>query len=301
MPINAGPEFVKAEKEYLSAQTTEDRIYWLEEMIRAAPKHKGSEKFLAELKTRLRKFKEKAEKAGKKSGGKKGIRKEGFQFVLIGKTNSGKSLLLSKLTNARPMVAEYPFTTFQPEVGTFLFEGVSAQMIDLPSIKSDNFDVGIVNNADCLLEVVESLDDLPEVEEAAKRSRARVIIVVNKIDLLSESEKRKLEARIKSKKIYGVMVSAESGEGLDELKEKMFNEMGVIRIYLKEPGREAKPQPMVLKEGATIKDVAEGIFKGFSNTISETRITGPSSKFPNQKVGMQHKVKDKDVVEFHTR
>ncbi len=277
MPINAGPEFVKAEKEYLSAQSVEDKIYWLEEMIRAAPKHKGSEKFLAELKTRLRKFKEKAEKAGKKSGGKKGIRKEGFQFVLIGKTNSGKSFLLSKLTNAKPLVADYPFTTFQPEIGTFEFEGATAQIIDLPSIGSDNFDVGIVNNADCLLEVVENFEDLPEVEKFTERSRAKKIIVFGKCDLLSDAESRKFEARIKSKKVEGILVSAESGRGLDELKEKMFGKMGVIRVYLKEPGKSPKPQPMVLKSGASVKDVAEGIFKGFSKTVSETRISKSKS------------------------
>ena len=49
MPINAHPEYFKVEKEYLNAQTIEDKIYWLEELIRVAPKHKGSENLLAEL------------------------------------------------------------------------------------------------------------------------------------------------------------------------------------------------------------------------------------------------------------
>src|SRR3989344_180027 len=204
MPINAGPEYLKAEKEYLNALSVEDKIFWLEDMIKKAPKHKSSENFLAELKTRLRKFKEKAEKASKKKSGTKGIRKEGFQFVLVWKTNSGKSLLLSRLTNASPRVGEYMFTTTYPELGTFNFNGVKAQIVDLPSIGSEKFDIGMVNNADCLLIVVSSLDEVEEVEEFLKRARGERIIVLNKSDLFSSIVMRKMEATFKSRKIKGV-------------------------------------------------------------------------------------------------
>ncbi|MBU1989046.1 MAG: TGS domain-containing protein, partial [Nanoarchaeota archaeon] len=87
---------------------------------------------------------------------------------------------------------------------------------------------------------------------------------------------------------------------LDELRSKLFQETGMIRIFMKEPHKPASPKPLVLKTGATVRDVAESILKGFSKQVKETRVTGPSSKFPNQKVGLTHKVKDKDVVEFHT-
>ncbi|RMD66154.1 GTP-binding protein HSR1, partial [Candidatus Pacearchaeota archaeon] len=65
MPINAGPEYLKAEKEYLKAKDIDEKIYWLEEMIRRAPKHKGAENLLAELRSRLKKLREKAERARK--------------------------------------------------------------------------------------------------------------------------------------------------------------------------------------------------------------------------------------------
>ena len=155
MPINAGPEYLNAEKGYANALTLADRIYWTEEMIKTAPKHKGSENLLSALKRRLKKFK--AEEVTKKksgAGSRKGIRKEGFQFVLVGKANSGKSSLLNVLTKANSRVGEYGFTTTKPEVGMFSFEGVRAQIIDLPSVGSENFDVGLVNNADCLIIVV---------------------------------------------------------------------------------------------------------------------------------------------------
>ena len=98
-----------------------------------------------------------------------------------------------------------------------------------------------------------------------------------------------------------MLVSALTGEGIDELKKKMFMEMGVIRVYTKEPGKQPAGDPVVLPKGSIVKDVAESILKGFSARVKETRVTGPSGKFPNQKVGLTHGVKDLDIVEFHTR
>jgi hypothetical protein len=76
--------------------------------------------------------------------------------------------------------------------------------------------------------------------------------------------------------------------------------MHVIRVYTKEPGKSPSPIPVILKEGSTVRDVAESILKGFSQRVKETKITGPSSKFPNQIVGLNHVLKDKDIVEFKT-
>ena len=58
---------------------------------------------------------------------------------------------------------------------------------------------------------------------------------------------------------------------------------------------------MILNQDSTVKEAAEKILKGFSKQVKETRIWGPSSKFPGQIVGMNHKLKDLDTVEFRTR
>ena len=83
MPINAGPEFFSAEKKYLAAENLNDKIFYLEEMIRKAPKHKSSENLLKELRTRLKKFKEKSEKSSKHSAQKKCSTIMCTQFTLI--------------------------------------------------------------------------------------------------------------------------------------------------------------------------------------------------------------------------
>lgn len=302
MPINASPEYYAAEKAYLEAQTLEDRITTLEEVIRKAPKHKSSENLLKELKTRLKKLKEKQEKS-KKSGksSRKAIKKEGFQCAILGLPSTGKSSLLAKLTNARPLIASYAFTTKRPEVGTMDYEGVKAQIIDLPAIGSENFDQGLINSADCLIIVIESLSDLDKILPYLSKSQGQKIIVINKSDLLSDEQQRKLEAMIKSKKIPAILISTTTNHNIDILKRKIFEKMHVIRIYTKEPGKPATHEPIVLPENSKVKDVAESILKGFSLKIRETRLTGPSSKFPNQRVGLFHICKDKDIVEFHTK
>lgn len=302
MPINASYEYYNAEKIYLDAKTLPEKIHALEELIKVAPKHKSSENLLKELRTRLKKLKEKQEKS-KKIGkpSKKGIRKEYFQCVIIGLPNSGKSSLLAKLTNAQPKISPYPFATSYPEIGTMDYQGVKAQIIDLPSIGSEALDQGLINTADCLLIVIKELSDLQKISPYLAKSQGSKIIVISKTDLLSNEEQRKLEETLKSKKLPGILVSSITNQNIELLKEKILKAMRIIRIFTKEPGKPATKEPIVLPENSTIKDVAESILKGFSKKVKETRLTGPSSKFPNQIVSLSHICKDLDIIEFHIK
>lgn len=301
MPINADYEYFEAEKKYLDAKTTDEKIATLEELIRKAPKHKSSENLLSELKTRLKKLKEKAERGRKVGGGKKGIKKEGYQVVLIGMPNAGKSSLLAALTNAKPLISEYPYTTREPELGMMDYTGVKAQIVDMPSVGSEFFDAGIVNTADCIVIVLERFEDAAPVEATLMRAIGKRLFVFTKVDLLDNETRRKYAERARSKRLPLMFVSGQTGEGIDELKHAIFTGMGVIRVYTKEPGKAASPFPVVLPMESTVFDVGETIRNGFSKTVKETRVTGPSAKFANQKVGLQHKLKDRDIVEFHTR
>jgi ribosome-interacting GTPase 1 len=302
MPINAGYEYGNAEKAFHEAKTIEEKISTLQEMISVAPGHKGAETLRGELRLRLKKLKEKQEKSksvGKSS--KKGIKKEGFQIVLFGLPNTGKSSILAKLTNAKPLVSESAFTTTFPTIGTFFFQGIKAQMVDTPSIGSEYFDIGLVNTADLILLVINSLQELEKISPLLSRSYGKQLIVINKSDLLTSDELRKLEATIKSKKLSAVLISCYNNYNFEKFKETIIKKMDVIRVYTKEPGKSPSKDPMILRTYSTVKDAAESIRKGFFSTVRETRITGPSSKFPNQKVGLSHQLKDLDIIEFHAR
>ena len=301
MPINAGYEYFNAEKKYLEAQTLEEKIERLKELIKTAPKHKSSENLLSELKTRLKKFTEKAEKNASVGNGKKGIRKEGFQVIMAGLPNSGKSSILSSLTNATPDISVNPFTTNEAIIGTMYYEGVSAQIVDLPAINNKNFDTSLLHTADCILIILSKLDDLPKINTYLQKATTKRIVVITHTDLLSETELRRLEAQLKTKRLNYVLFSSVSKKGTKEIKSKIFEYMDIIRVYTKEPGKPVSDKPMVMPKGSSVKDVAESIYKGFSKQISETRLTGPSGKFANQRIGIDHVLKDKDVLEFRTR
>ena len=305
MPINANYEYANAEEKYLQCQTDEERIMALEEMLRTMPKHKGSEKLKANLSTRYRKLKEKIEKdkKSKKGKGKKGIKKGDLQAVLVGLTNSGRSSILKAITNAQPKIASYGFTTTEPEIGTLNYANCNIQIIDLPPIASAGFDRGIANNADTLIIVVEKIHEIQTVLEQIKQNKhGKRIIVFNKIDIYDENTKRKIKENLRSKKYNFCIVSTLTDEGLEDLKEKIFKSFDVIRVYTRNSTKKKRldDMPVILPPNSTLQDVAEKILHGYSKKVKYAIITGPSCKFPNQKIGLKHVVKDKDIVEFVT-
>ena len=115
------------------------------------------------------------------------------------------------------------------------------------------------------------------------------IIAVNKIDIKN--------VRLNKDAIY---VSAKNGIGIEKLKEKIFEKLKLIRIYLKPEGGEID-KPMVLKRGAKIKDVCNNLHKDFIKNFRYAVINGPSADFPRQRVGLNHELKDGDIVTIIAR
>ncbi len=301
---NQSPQYQKAEVKFLNAKTDAERIIYLEEMIRECPRHKSSEKMLANLKTRYIKLKEKLERREKTKRGKgkyKGIKKDDMQAVIVGFANSGKSSLLSALTNATVDIAPYEFTTKKAEVGMIDYNGVNIQLVEIPAFKSEYYNKGIVNTADTVLILVDKIEQIEEIKKEIDRLNIRQIIIFNKSDLLSDEQKRKIMANLQSKKYNFILISAKTLAGFDLLKERIFQSFGKIRVYTKEPGKEHSRKPVILERGAITQDLAEKILHGFSKKIKETKIWGPSSKFSGQKVGLKHQLKDLDIVEFKTK
>ena len=105
MPANLTPEYFEAEKRYRLAKTPQEKIAALEEMLRVMPKHKGTDKLQADLKSRIARLKRQPEKKGASHGPSYRVQKEGAgQVALVGPPNSGKSALVAALTHAEPEV-----------------------------------------------------------------------------------------------------------------------------------------------------------------------------------------------------
>lgn len=299
MPINAHPDYLAAEKEYHLAQSPEEKIEKLRKMISLAPGHKGAENLRAQLKTRLKKLLEKKEKTSKIGKGKKqGIRKEDMQAVIVGFTNTGKSSLLNLLTNAKPKIADYDFTTKKPIIGIMGYEGTQIQLIEIPAFDSEYYDKGLVNTADVILILITSLEQINKIKKKLDKAIGNKIFVFN---LKNKTvDPRKISATLQSKKYNFVLISTKTNEGIEELRDKLFSGFSKIRVFTKEPGKEASKKPLILEPNTTVRRIAEKILKNLSD-LKETKIWGPSSKFPGQIVGLIHELKDMDIIEFKTR
>lgn len=159
MPTNLPPEALKKWEEYSEAQSPEEKLRKLQEFYSLMPKHKGTEKLEKFVKRRMSELRDEIErqKAAKSKRGGFAVEKRGAaQMVLIGFTNSGRSTVLSKLTNANPLISPYPFTTVEkPEEGMMEFKGAQIQVVEAPPIVPDggkltNLAISLSYNSDIL-------------------------------------------------------------------------------------------------------------------------------------------------------
>ncbi|RMF06839.1 TGS domain-containing protein, partial [Candidatus Woesearchaeota archaeon] len=89
-------------------------------------------------------------------------------------------------------------------------------------------------------------------------------------------------------------------EGIEELKEMIFEKLDLIRIYCKEVGKKADLEvPLIMKRGCTVKDMCEKLHRDFVRKFKFAKVWGPSAKFPGQKFKLKHELKDEDIVELH--
>ena len=92
------------------------------------------------------------------------------------------------------------------------------------------------------------------------------------------------------------------GTGLDDLKDAVFDSLKLIRIYMKPQGKEADMvEPLVIRDGSDIGDVCDSIHRDFKKNFRYAQIWGRSARFPGQMVGLEHVVKDEDVVTIIVR
>lgn len=291
MPTNPKAEFKEAEVEFYAARTVEEKIEKLKKMISLAPKHKGAENLLANLKSRLAKLKQELTRQKKAKKHKSlGIKKEeDAQITLLGYANSGKSLLLSKITRAKPAISKFPYTTTKPEQG-MLNLGAFIQILDLPSLRDGEEDseiLGYANNSDLVLIVACSTNEIKKI--ISKLRNKNTLIVINKADIIdSEKIKREFSGSIE--------ISALTEKNLNLLKKKIFDSLNIIRIYTKQPGHKPEKKPVVLKKDSLIQNLARKIHKDFIKNFKFARIWRNKNL---KKVGLKYILKDRDIVEIH--
>jgi ribosome-interacting GTPase 1 len=337
MPANLTPQYLKVKKEYELAKTTEEKIEALTEMLALIPKHKGTDKLRASLRTNLSRLKKEEQQSRSSKAGRRSdeyhIRRQGAgQVILLGAPNVGKSKILAALTNATPEVADYPFTTQKPIVGMMPFENIHIQLVDTPPVLSGAIQPQIIENirhTDLVLLVVSlaSDDALEEIEsvrssleqvhvkltletfEEAKiddysedellLTHVKAMIVGNKSDSENALERLEVLRELYVEEFPIIPISAATGDGLTQLQEQIYKSLDIIRVYTKAPSKPAdKTDPIILPKGSTVIDAAEQLHKDFASEMKYARIWG-QGKYDGQSVSRDEILGDEDILEFH--
>ena len=154
-----------------------------------------------------------------------------------------------------------------------------------------------INNADVVLRENITIDQFIDCIEANKKYMP-AITVLNKADLVSESELKKLMKKYDA----DLAISASRGKNIPELKELIFQKLDLIRIYLKEPTKPADMDvPLIMFRNCTVGNVCSKLHKDFLTKFKFARAWGKSAKFDGQKVMTRHRLKDGDILEVHLR
>ncbi len=196
MPANLPPEFILKQRELKEARSIGQKIRIIKELIALAPKHKGTEKLLAQLKRKLAKLEEQLEKqrqaAKSRKSSRKTIKKVAPFIVIAGPPNSGKTTLF-KLITGKGEPKPWAYSTEAPDTAVIKYKDAKLQFVDVPS-----FDQGLAFNADIVLLTV------PDNEFLEKfRNRNLKVVVWN-------------------------------GRSKEEILEEIWEKLGLIRVYTEE-------------------------------------------------------------------
>ena len=172
---------------------------------------------------------------------------------IIGSPNAGKSSLLTFLSNATPKVADYPFTTLEPVLGVVEHLSKSFVMVDIPGlIEGAHKGIGLghdflkhIDRTRVLLHMVDvsgpdPIQDMDDIKEEISLFDERInskpsLVAINKIDIEGTDDTAdKILSELKERGINAVAISAISGKGVDNLRDKV-TEMLEVESQRKQP------------------------------------------------------------------
>jgi len=328
MPANLPPQYFEKEKELKKAKNPQERISVLEDLLAIVPKHKGTEKLQAQLKTKIAKLKTESQKspAVARHTAAFQVEKTGAgQVVVIGSPNSGKSSLIKALTNANPDIGDYPFTTRLPSPAMMPYENIQIQLVDMPPITQDYFEfwqAELIKAADAILLVLDislpepaedfltllakleekRIDLVPkerEVPQEKQQFMKKTLILANKTDSPRAEENLTSIKEFLDPGFEPVPVSIFEEHTLTDLKTRIYVLLDVIRVYSKIPGKKVDHEdPYVFKRGSSLMDMAKAVHKDFAQRLKYARIWG-KNKYQGQKVTRSYILEDEDIIELH--
>jgi ribosome-interacting GTPase 1 len=125
-------------------------------------------------------------------------------------------------------------------------------------------------------------------------------VLANKIDLNNDNGMLE-QLRQAAASLDVIPISMEKSSNIATMVgKKIFNILGITRIYTKEPGKEPAKDPIVCRPGTTVGDLARIIHNDFYKNFKYARLWGPAAKFDNEKVGLDRVLLDGSIIQLYT-
>ena len=240
------------------------------------------------------------------------VEKEGArQLCLVGLPNTGKSALFMSLTGKYSRQGEYSFTTLAPVAGLITWKDAKLQIIDLPGLPlsldhKKSVDIKLLDyiRGQSYLVWVVGLDADPISQFNAIRSAVgdsshrRVVVVGTKADIASSEHAERFMNAVQG--YTSVIVSAAGGENIESMKDLLYQQSGLLRIFLRVPG-EKHMDPIHVDVGSTVRTVINTLHRDMAGRLRSARVWGRSAKFDGQNVGLDHCLAEDDILELHLR
>jgi len=326
MPTNLPPDYYRVEERFREAESDSEKVVLLEEMLSIVPKHKGTDKLRADLRRKLSKLKAASQakkKVGKHSSAFSIDREGAGQVVVIGHTNVGKSALMVAVTKANPEVSNSPFTTWKPSPGMMPVDNIQIQLIDTPPLNRDFIEpefIDLIRRSDLVLLMIDiQAEPITQLEESIAKLKNNhivpahqmdeypqdqqltilpVVILVNKVDNETFIEDFQVLRELLGEEWPMIPLSVTTLWNIDSLKKTVYEQLNIIRVYSKAPGKEPDlATPFILEEGVTVAEFAKKVHLDFYEKFKSARIWG-TGVYDGQLVGRDHVLHEGDIIEL---
>jgi len=207
--------------------------------------------------------------------------------------------------------------------GMVTFEDIQIELVDMPPITTDYIapgQVGTYRNCDLIAividlsgDVVEQLSvcmdflesrnlliggETPASDDQGNALAKESFCICTKSDIAEAGALESLKL-LCERPLEFVEISAATSAGLEELPAKLFELLGIIRVYAKPPGKPADmTEPFTLPAGSTVMDLATHIHRQLAEKLKFARIWG-TGVYDGQNVQRNHILNDKDIIELH--
>ncbi len=330
VPANLTPQFRRAEQRFRDAKSVAQQVSALEEMLREIPKHKGTEKLQAEIKSRLSKL-----RVVEQEPSSKRVRVKTDTLpphvigpvLVVGLPNAGKSRLFNRLTSSNSLVAEYPFTTLQPHSAIASYQDIGFQLLDMPASLAESPDtipLDATRSAAMVLIVIDSTcrstdEQTFQLIEQFQNSKSRLgkrtgydeqirgvtltaaIAVYTKCDCQRQVSRRSTARKLAALDIPSIEISAETGEGCDALLSAIFMQSLAIRVYAKSlkkgKGDPKNNLPILIKQGDNLTHFALQIHQDLAKRFQSAKIWRVGEVTP-MVVHREFQPRDGDIVQL---